>query len=625
VADGSAADVGFIGLGNQGLPMAERLVQSDRGVTLWARRAASLEPFAGTRATVVETPADLALRCSIVCLCVSGDDDVRELVHGERGLRQGFTVGTVLVVHSTVLPETCRELAVDLHPLGVEVLDAPVSGGAGGARAGTLTIMVGGDVDAFARVESVLEEMGRPTHLGPVGSGLLMKLLNNGMLIANMRVAREGFALAQDLGIDVEAAERVLQSSSGGSFAIPSMIRFRARDDLWRVRDNLAKDLHHFDAIRAGQPSGALLSRLGHEHLDQFGTGAFPSDANAAQVPGRRPAIAVNLPLKGVELAAHRDVLDTLVRAGFDSVWADEFNGVDAMAALAAFAAWQPTIDVTSSIVNVFTRGPALLAMAAAALGEIAPHRSTFGISSSSEVIVSGWNGLPYERPLTRVAETLAFLRAVLADGQCKQPFTTIAAQGFRLAKVPTNPPRLAVGALGPRMQRLAAAHADTLITGMVAPYDIERVRENLSSVDREPGDPLRIEVGLFLVPRIGDIDVDMTSRRHLTGYLPVPSYARFQQWLGRGPALADMLDRWANGDRKGAVAALPSDVVDDLVVKGSADECARRIVDFLDTGIDGVNLMIPAGVTLDASVRVAFLCDVARSLTQLRAANAAS
>jgi alkanesulfonate monooxygenase SsuD/methylene tetrahydromethanopterin reductase-like flavin-dependent oxidoreductase (luciferase family) len=123
----------------------------------------------------------------------------------------------------------------------------------------------------------------------------------------------------------------------------------------------------------------------------------------------------------------------------------------------------------------------------------------------------------------------------------------------------------------------------------------------------------------LFLVPAIGDIDVETVSRRHLTGYLPVPSYARFQQWLGRGPALSEMLDLWADGDRKGAVAALPAEVVDDLVVKGTAAECARHIGDFLDAGVDGVNLMIPAGVTIDAASRVAFLSDVARSLAQSR------
>jgi alkanesulfonate monooxygenase SsuD/methylene tetrahydromethanopterin reductase-like flavin-dependent oxidoreductase (luciferase family) len=168
-------------------------------------------------------------------------------------------------------------------------------------------------------------------------------------------------------------------------------------------------------------------------------------------------------------------------------------------------------------------------------------------------------------------------------------------------------------------MQRLAAAEADVLITGMVASYDIARLRDHLSSVPRRLPDPLRVEVGLFLVPAVGDIDVETVSRRHLTGYLPVPSYERFQEWLGRGPALAEMLELWAKGDRKGAVAALPAEVVDDLVVKGTAAECARQIGDFLAAGIDGVNLMIPAGVTIDAASRVAFLSDVARALAQNR------
>jgi alkanesulfonate monooxygenase SsuD/methylene tetrahydromethanopterin reductase-like flavin-dependent oxidoreductase (luciferase family) len=153
----------------------------------------------------------------------------------------------------------------------------------------------------------------------------------------------------------------------------------------------------------------------------------------------------------------------------------------------------------------------------------------------------------------------------------------------------------------------------------MVASYDIARLRDHLAGVPRRLPDPLRVEVGLFLVPAIDGIDVESVSRRHLTGYLPVPSYARFQEWLGRGPALSEMLERWANGDRRGAVAALPAEAVDDLVVKGTAAECARHIGDFLDAGIDGVNLMIPAGVNIDAVTRVAFLSDVARSLARGR------
>lgn len=319
----------------------------------------------------------------------------------------------------------------------------------------------------------------------------------------------------------------------------------------------------------------------------------------------------MNLPFRSLDLAAHRELLARLVAAGYDHVWSDEFNGVDGVAALTAMAAWQPSIHCTSAISNVFTRGPALLAMSAAALAGIAPGRATFGIGASSAVIVEQWNGLAYERPYSRLAEMLAFLREVLATGECVRPLPLLGAGAFRLAKVPDHPPRLAVGGLGPRAQRLAAAEADQLITGMIGIGDVGRIREELAPVARTAPGTMELHAGLFLVPTLDGQDTDLLARRHLTTYLPVPAYASFQRWLGRGGALDPMLDAWSAGDRKGAVAALPADVVDELVVTGSPADCATRIRAFLDAGLDGVNLMFPAGVPMDAEEKTAFLCEM--------------
>src|SRR5207302_4846097 len=120
--------IGFIGLGSQGGPMARRIVEAGYPTTLWARRPASLEPFADTAAKVAGSPAELAAASDLVCLCVVGDTDVEEVAGGENGVLAGINSGGVIAVHSTVHPKTCHQLAKKAGVQDVSVVDAPVSG-----------------------------------------------------------------------------------------------------------------------------------------------------------------------------------------------------------------------------------------------------------------------------------------------------------------------------------------------------------------------------------------------------------------------------------------------------------------------------------------------------------------
>ena len=121
--------VGFIGLGSQGGPMARRIAEGGFETTLWARRPASLEPYAHTPAKTAATPAELAAASDLVCLCVVGDDDVREVLNGDNGVLAGLAEGGIVAIHSTVHPDTCRDIAEMAGAQGVSVIDAPVSGG----------------------------------------------------------------------------------------------------------------------------------------------------------------------------------------------------------------------------------------------------------------------------------------------------------------------------------------------------------------------------------------------------------------------------------------------------------------------------------------------------------------
>jgi 3-hydroxyisobutyrate dehydrogenase len=216
--------VGFIGLGSQGGPMARRIVEGGYPTTLWARRAATLEPFADTAAKVAGTPAELAAVSDLICLCVVGDADVDQITGGTHGVLAAMKPGSVLAVHSTVHPDTCRRLAEDAEPRGVSVIDAPVSGGGPAAEQGRLLVMVGGHADAVARCRPVFETYADPVvHLGALGSGQTTKLLNNLLFTAHLATAATTLSLAGALGVDPDRLSEVVSRSSGNSFALNAL------------------------------------------------------------------------------------------------------------------------------------------------------------------------------------------------------------------------------------------------------------------------------------------------------------------------------------------------------------------------------------------------------------------
>jgi 3-hydroxyisobutyrate dehydrogenase len=213
--------VGFIGLGSQGAPMAGRIAEAGFPTTLWARRPASLEPFAGSAATVAGSPAELAAASDLVCLCVVGDADVLEVATGENGVLAGLEPGGVIAIHSTVHPNTCDELAEQAAAQGVSVIDAPVSGGAPAVAEGRLLVMIGGDEDVVEQCRPVFASYGDPiVHLGALGSGQTTKLLNNLLFTANLGTAATTLALGEALGISPERLTEVISRGSGNSFAL---------------------------------------------------------------------------------------------------------------------------------------------------------------------------------------------------------------------------------------------------------------------------------------------------------------------------------------------------------------------------------------------------------------------
>ncbi|MGC2656300.1 MAG: NAD(P)-dependent oxidoreductase [Mycobacterium sp.] len=212
--------VGFIGLGSQGGPMARRIVDAGYPTTLWARRPATLEPYADTAAQTAASPAELAVDSDLVCLCVVGDADIEQVTSGENGVLSTLKPGSVIAVHSTVHPNTVRALAEIAAKQHVSVIDAPVSGGGPAAAEGRLLVMVGGDTAAVERCRPVFETYADPiVHLGELGSGQTTKLLNNLLFTANAGTAASALALGKVLGVSPQRLTEVISRSSGSSFA----------------------------------------------------------------------------------------------------------------------------------------------------------------------------------------------------------------------------------------------------------------------------------------------------------------------------------------------------------------------------------------------------------------------
>jgi probable F420-dependent oxidoreductase len=319
------------------------------------------------------------------------------------------------------------------------------------------------------------------------------------------------------------------------------------------------------------------------------------TDANQMQHTG--PRYGITVPFDGVTLEDHRRWYAELVRLGYTDAWTAETDGVDGFTPLALAAAWEPSLRLGVAIIPAYTRGPALLAQSVAAMAEAAPGRFTLGIGTSSDVIVSRWNGIEFAQPYQRVRDTIRFLRSALAGEKVDHEYETFTVRGFRLARPVEHPPPLFLAALRPGMLRLAGREADGVIINWLSAQDV-------ATVVPELGADIPVAARIFVIPT-EDADAARTiGRRMVAAYLNVGVYAAFHRWLGRGPELEPMWSAWANGDRKGALAAIPDEVVDALVVHGSYEQCRAQVGQYVANGVT-IPLMavIPLGVSLDEAV----------------------
>lgn len=214
-----AERVGFIGLGIMGRGMANNLLKAGFSVRVWNRTASRADALVEAGAERGSSPADVAANSDIIVTCVSDTPDVERVVLGEDGVIHGAKAGSLVVDCSTISPQVTKEIAAKLAEKGVKMLDAPISGGSEGAAKGTLSIMVGGDEDQFARALPVFQAMGKTiTHIGPVGTGQTVKLVNQVLVVGNCLAMCEALLLAQAGGVDLQKTYDAISQGAAGSW-----------------------------------------------------------------------------------------------------------------------------------------------------------------------------------------------------------------------------------------------------------------------------------------------------------------------------------------------------------------------------------------------------------------------
>jgi 3-hydroxyisobutyrate dehydrogenase len=218
-APASPGRVGFVGLGIMGSRMAANLARAGYELTVFNRTRARADAWAAEHGgTVVASPADVGAAADVVISMVVDGDQVREVLLGEQGVAQGAAAGTLCVDMSTIAPAQTRAIGAELQDRGLTLLDAPVTGSSPKAADGTLTIMAGGSADDFARAQPLFEVMGAlVVHVGPLGDGETVKLINNAVAAANAATLAEALLVGQATGVDLDALVTVMGKGSGGS------------------------------------------------------------------------------------------------------------------------------------------------------------------------------------------------------------------------------------------------------------------------------------------------------------------------------------------------------------------------------------------------------------------------
>jgi probable F420-dependent oxidoreductase len=304
----------------------------------------------------------------------------------------------------------------------------------------------------------------------------------------------------------------------------------------------------------------------------------------------RRWGLSLDLP--GLSLAEAGPVIRAAEEAGFTDGWPGEVSSHDGFTPVALAATATERMRVGTGVVNVFTRGPAVLAQHAASMQQLSGGRFALGIGSSSNVIVERWNEIPFERPRTRVREVVEFLRAALS-GERAGP------GGFKLDIPPEQPVPIVIAALRERMLQTAGELGDGAFLNFLPLASVDTVLAEVRKGEAEAGkEEGQTETFCRFFCLQGDPEQTIGLARWMfCAYATVPVYEQYFRWLGYGEAIDPMVEAWRGGDRAKALELAPAELIEDIFVLGDPDAQRARVEAFQDAGVDvPVLLMVPGG-----------------------------
>jgi probable F420-dependent oxidoreductase len=304
----------------------------------------------------------------------------------------------------------------------------------------------------------------------------------------------------------------------------------------------------------------------------------------------RRWGLSLDLP--GLSLAEAAPVIQAAEEAGFTDGWPGEVSSHDGFTPVQLAATATERMRVGTGVVNVFTRGPAVLAQHAAALQQLSGGRFALGIGSSSNVIVERWNAIPFERPRTRVREVVEFLRAALAGERAGKG-------GFKLDVPPEQPVPIVIAALRERMLQTAGELGDGAFLNFLPLASMDSILAEIRKGERSAG---KEEGSTEVFCRFFCLQGDPEQTRGLArwmfcAYATVPVYTNYFRWLGYGDDIDPMLEAWKAGDRHKALELAPGDLIEDIFVLGEPGQQRERLEAYQRAGVTTpVLLMVPSG-----------------------------
>jgi|SRR5579885_2366634 len=304
--------------------------------------------------------------------------------------------------------------------------------------------------------------------------------------------------------------------------------------------------------------------------------------------------IGITLPAEPFQNRAMIDLVRRLEELGYEEIWSLESYTTEAFSPLAAAAMLTARMRLGTAIVPVFTRPPALIAMSAMTVQQLSGGRFVLGLGISSPQIIGQWMGVPFERPLSRVRDTVNAVRAALSGEKVTYQGRTLSVNGFRLdMELSAGPPPIFLAIQGSKMCRLAGELADGLITNFITPQALPRMIQHVAEGARVAGRPAPNEV-VCRILTIVDEDPERVMpamRRHMMPYLITPGYNRFFAEIGFDYEAEAALRLWNGGQRKEATDVVSERMLNDIYLLGSAEHCRERLQAFAQAGVTTVAL----------------------------------